>query len=971
MRALAAAAILTGLLLLGLSHLSVQAEEPNNDIQTATRLVSGTEVTDGINTTTDEVDWFVISASKGQVLNVTVFTLDYPALNLSLEVYDRYGTRQGYSLSENRYECVMIVAASNGDHFMRVFVEPGNGGGKYTLTVTVSEPHAIWQGTPQRGTLHNDTNHPADIYKLFLDAGQIVTARMTEAPLPSLDAVNIDLYLMDLWPTADVYGYLDVSWWSDPLEIVRAKAPHEGYYFIIVSAFNGSGTYELSMSIDTSGTPGGDDFPPEAKALFARATVNGSVDQGMDHYDFFRLNPSEGESLVVDLALVRGASSGIFEMDLLDANMRFLWSGTNYLYDPARVTESINLTWKFQTAGVHYIVVAAKWGLSPFNPADLSDAPASADYIIDFKLQRENQPPYVAHPLPVLGVQEDTPLTGVRLDTIFEDPNTPDGDSLTYSATGSAHVTVIRTGPAELSLVPAENWSGREDLFFVATDSMGLSSTLKVVVTVNPVNDAPYVVSAPESTVLEWGRAYPAFINLSALFSDPDTAFGDMLSYRISVSQLGLYMEPPGFLSSGALSAEPGTYIVTLSAGDRAGLEISTYLNITVTRSPRAPVAAAPVVTLEMDEDSTGAGLELLELFQDSDGGALEFRFWGQDKLSVSLQDGRVSVQAPQDWSGTEDVFLEARNEHGLLANCTLHVTVRPVEDAPRLVGITPSGNFAMEQGADRTLRVVATDPETPLQLVYSWDIDGKNVNASTRSGNVLTLKSLGAGNHVVVVTVRDAAGLSVTATWAVTVTEKPAPAVSPETERANTAGGAVVAVGVSSWLLAFIGISEQGKYVFLKWLIIPLYTKIRKEEVLDHFVRGRIYGIVESNPGVHYTLIKKKTGVGNGTLTYHLSTLEREGFIRSEWDGLYKRFYPAQMPRTNNGEVLELSRVQAELLELVRLSPGSSQKELCEKTGLSKRVISYHIAQMVDARVIRIERDGKRVRCYVLEEAS
>jgi hypothetical protein len=70
---------------------------------------------------------------------------------------------------------------------------------------------------------------------------------------------------------------------------------------------------------------------------------------------------------------------------------------------------------------------------------------------------------------------------------------------------------------------------------------------------------------------------------------------------------------------------------------------------------------------------------------------------------------------------------------------------------------------------------------------------------------------------------------------------------------------------------------------VFFKFLVIPLYTKIRREEVLDHFTRGRIYGMIESSPGVHYTLIKKKVGVGNGTLTYHLSTLEREGFIRAE----------------------------------------------------------------------------------------
>jgi predicted transcriptional regulator len=176
--------------------------------------------------------------------------------------------------------------------------------------------------------------------------------------------------------------------------------------------------------------------------------------------------------------------------------------------------------------------------------------------------------------------------------------------------------------------------------------------------------------------------------------------------------------------------------------------------------------------------------------------------------------------------------------------------------------------------------------------------------------------------------------------------------------------------VGLASWGGALLVASENGKYAIFKFLWVPLYTKIRKEEVLDQFTRGRIYGMIESNPGVHYTLIKKKVGVGNGTLTYHLTTLEREGFIRAEWDGLYKRFYPSQMARSES-DVLELSRVQAELLGHIKTAPGITQKELSMRTGLSKRVISYHVSRMTEARLIRIARDGKRTRCYALEAAS
>jgi predicted transcriptional regulator len=77
---------------------------------------------------------------------------------------------------------------------------------------------------------------------------------------------------------------------------------------------------------------------------------------------------------------------------------------------------------------------------------------------------------------------------------------------------------------------------------------------------------------------------------------------------------------------------------------------------------------------------------------------------------------------------------------------------------------------------------------------------------------------------------------------------------------------------------IAFAGIAntEAGKYWFLKFLILPLYVKLSKKDVLDHFIRGQIYGYLVVHPGDNYTTIKQNLDLTNGTLTYHLDVLER-----------------------------------------------------------------------------------------------
>lgn len=186
-----------------------------------------------------------------------------------------------------------------------------------------------------------------------------------------------------------------------------------------------------------------------------------------------------------------------------------------------------------------------------------------------------------------------------------------------------------------------------------------------------------------------------------------------------------------------------------------------------------------------------------------------------------------------------------------------------------------------------------------------------------------------------------------------------------------GTVDGGTITVPMASGgillLAALAFATEHGKYAIFQFLFVPLYSRIKKDRVLDNFTRGMIYGFIMSNPGVHYNFIKQKLGLNNGSIVYHLTVLERQELIKSEKVGLYKRFYPINGSLSETG-LMELNETQEKLLELVRLSPGLTQREVGERMGISSRLINYHVGLLQRSRLVTLEKDGKVTRLYATE---
>ncbi len=144
--------------------------------------------------------------------------------------------------------------------------------------------------------------------------------------------------------------------------------------------------------------------------------------------------------------------------------------------------------------------------------------------------------------------------------------------------------------------------------------------------------------------------------------------------------------------------------------------------------------------------------------------------------------------------------------------------------------------------------------------------------------------------------------------------------------------------------------------------LLAPLYTRLRRDQVLEHFVRGQVYHDIRDHPGDHYSSIRARVGISNGVLAYHLHMLERQGFVRAERDGVLKRFYPAGVlvPQETG---IRLSRVQQRIVDVVGASPSITQEEIAKRTGASHQLVSHNVRVLERLGLLTGRREGRVVR--------
>jgi len=197
---------------------------------------------------------------------------------------------------------------------------------------------------------------------------------------------------------------------------------------------------------------------------------------------------------------------------------------------------------------------------------------------------------------------------------------------------------------------------------------------------------------------------------------------------------------------------------------------------------------------------------------------------------------------------------------------------------------------------------------------------------------------------------------------------EKPG-TVSPEHIRYLLIGLSIFLMGNLAILTYAAYNSEALRYRILH-LFLPLYSRINEKhiekDIRQQNIRGRIYQYIRDHPGMNFTGIMKAVSIGNGTTVYHLSVLEREGYIRSAVSGNRKLFWSkAEFPGMASAALTDVGR---RIVELLRERGRMSRAELLDEIGISRSTLHAHIKELVENGSIVVEKQGKSHYCSLEE---
>lgn len=170
------------------------------------------------------------------------------------------------------------------------------------------------------------------------------------------------------------------------------------------------------------------------------------------------------------------------------------------------------------------------------------------------------------------------------------------------------------------------------------------------------------------------------------------------------------------------------------------------------------------------------------------------------------------------------------------------------------------------------------------------------------------------------------------------------------------------VIIGTAVIIIAYV-IRELAKFSLLQFLS-PLWALMNKDKIRDNATRMEILGYVKGNPGAHLNEIINVLNHGNGEVNYHLHELEKEGLIESKNDGLRRRFYPKNIVLADPKS--SLSKIQREIVRIVKKFQGIPQYEIARKLEKSEQVIDYHIELLYRHSILRVERSGRTMKCYL-----
>lgn len=135
---------------------------------------------------------------------------------------------------------------------------------------------------------------------------------------------------------------------------------------------------------------------------------------------------------------------------------------------------------------------------------------------------------------------------------------------------------------------------------------------------------------------------------------------------------------------------------------------------------------------------------------------------------------------------------------------------------------------------------------------------------------------------------------------------------------------------------------------------------------LLEQPTRKRILGVIQHRPGIKISNLCKETGAGWGTVKHHLYLLEKAGLVVPRSTGRDCLLFPSDFPVENLAATEALCHGRAgHLATAIAESPGASQRELCTRLNMTRKIIRRYVELLASAGLVSERREARFQRYY------
>jgi DNA-binding transcriptional ArsR family regulator len=178
----------------------------------------------------------------------------------------------------------------------------------------------------------------------------------------------------------------------------------------------------------------------------------------------------------------------------------------------------------------------------------------------------------------------------------------------------------------------------------------------------------------------------------------------------------------------------------------------------------------------------------------------------------------------------------------------------------------------------------------------------------------------------------------------------------TPLADEADTAAFGLPAGPESGAGLAAAGAAGVGLLALLaKFVLLPLYARIRRDELLDDPVRQALHDRAREDPGVHQAALVEEAGVGKGAALHHIRKLvEADLLARFEQGGYVRYHVPGEAdPEEARREAVLRAGSNRPVYEALAEDPTRSLRDVAGEVGVSAPTVHRSVEQLREAGLV------------------